>query len=128
MKKLILIFLCMSSLTHASGRKEQKAEGDAVVVGKVAKVECSERTKESQAYSATIEVSKTIRGKVESPLKIPFVRYFDGKPRLGDNGISFLKGDVVELTLTRYKDYWAVQFPFHKKEIQVSAGMLPVCK
>ena len=103
-------------------------KGDAVIEGEVTKVECSSRNQESQSYVATIKVLKVISGKVPLKIQIRFTRYFDNQVRLGDNGISFNQGDIAELTLTKYPDYWAVQFPFHKRNIRVAAGMLPICR
>jgi hypothetical protein len=105
-----------------------EGQGDATIVGKVKKVECTGKNKESRSYVATIEVTETIRGKVPSPVKIEFTQYNDQQTRLGDSGISFLQGDIAKLALTRYAGYWAVQFPFHKQVIQSGSGVLPACK
>jgi hypothetical protein len=103
-------------------------QGDAQIIGEVIEVKCGVRTKEFQEYLARIRVEKVIRGKVENTIELKFSSYFDSKPRFGDNGISFLKGDRSKLILTKYKDYWAVQFPFHKEVIRASGGILPACQ
>ena len=102
-------------------------QGDAVVEGEVTKVECGEKLQDSQVYFATIKVRKVISGKIPEPLKLKFTRYFDRQPRLGANGIHFLPGEISELTLTKYPNYWAVQFPFHKKIIRQSSNILHSC-
>ncbi len=102
-------------------------QGEAEVIGEVIEVKCGLKTEAFQEYIADFRVEKIIRGKVENTVRLKFNRYNNAEPRLGDSGISFLKGDRSKLILTRYKDYWAVQFPFHKDVIRASGGLLPNC-
>ena len=126
---LVLIFggLVFTTVSAWGALQFTPNQGDAHVIARVESVKCSHKDSESQTYEAALDVEKALRGQVGKKIKIEFRRYFKDERKLGDNGITLHPHEHAELVLTRYKDYWAVQFPFHKQTIKPSNAPLPDC-
>ena len=119
--------LSASAASRSKNIATEKKQVDAIIKGQVTDVVCTVKNEIAQGYIATIKVLKTIQGNPPSTLKIQFIQNLDGHHRPGDSKVSFLKGDVSEITLTKYPDHWGVENSSDIKLIISSKGLLPKC-
>ncbi len=104
-----------------------EVENQARIIGTVKDIQCGIRSQYFQQYVANIEVEKTVRGNVKSPVQITFTQFFTEHKINNSSYVSFRPQEKVELTLTQKKKIWSLEFPFHKRTLTESHQRIPNC-